>query len=1120
MEWFIKKNSTLPIFQIEISKNGRSDFGLNENISGNTILISVYDEVKNKYIVASKECYITTSASTVNSLDITYYVNYQFTSKETKNEGKFLVQFLKQSSQGIVIIPLPEKIYVSVLSSFSLNSYSYPSNDPYIIDRPCCKAPAITPTKTPTPTPSLTPSITPTQTPTPSITPTQTPTPSITPTQTPTPSITPTQTPTQTQTPTKTPTPTITPTVTPTNTQTPTQTPTNTKTPTQTPTNTPTPTKTPTQTPTISITPTKTPTPTVTQSSGALVVPLCSVIYVDNVDDIYSYNINTNVSTLLPIPSTIYNADIGHTENKLWTISFTSVREWNITLNPFIATYSRDLNFPFSIGNGLGVINDTTLIVTNGYVPQSIYEMDITTNTPISTYKFDLPIGHSVSGDILLTTTNKLLVTTDESVNIYLLQYDYLTGNLELTITLNPTVVDPWGIFENSGNIYVATGGGDVYSVNTNFPYNITFVNNTGHPVYGASQVPSCLTSSFTTIIPTPTPTPSLTPSPTPTNTQTPTNTTTQTNTPTKTNTPTPTITPTKTNTPTPTITPTQTTVPPTAPYFQVQNIVGTNPLIASFNTAPNSGFNINWGDASTLSVNITNPPYSPSFSAYSYNHTYDSNLYTATFDNFQLSSVTSTNNIREINLYNISDIIENSYTFSAFTAVTKVLLSNTTLTNFSSSLPNSLVDFYIYSTNATGSQNFEFTPTTNLSLLPSFRELLINNSDMSGFTYNFSGSSSFRTLQLYGNNSLTNLNITVPTGPIFRDLYIINNTSLPTFTVTNFLSGCTGLKNIYVYGNTSLSGWTYTLPVSAQQVLLNSNGILDFNTDLNTNTNLTTLRLDSNLVMSSFTNTVSACTSLTTLRLDNNNLTSLPPIFPNSIQTLRLDLNDITGYTSNFPTSCVYFDMSDSSGTLQYVPQWTVDLTGATSLNTFLLNSVGLSGWTTQFPTSIRTISFESNLLNNFDFNYTSGATSISLYDNILTGTTNLSGHTSLTTLTIGGNNFTNSSQIFEGNFPSTLTTFNIAGSSLLTGWTKTFSAMTNMLLLDFRNTNLKTAAVDYILQDVATIATANTLYNKTLYLSGTTATQPESPTGGLTNPYYLLLKNSPYSWTITVKP
>lgn len=138
MEWFIKKNSTLPVLQIEVSKNGRSDFGLNENISGNTILISVYDDVNNKYVVASKPCYITTSASTVNPSEITYYVNYQFTSRETKNEGKFLVQFLKQSSQGTVIIPLSEKISVNVLNSFSLNSYSYPSNNSFIIDRPCC----------------------------------------------------------------------------------------------------------------------------------------------------------------------------------------------------------------------------------------------------------------------------------------------------------------------------------------------------------------------------------------------------------------------------------------------------------------------------------------------------------------------------------------------------------------------------------------------------------------------------------------------------------------------------------------------------------------------------------------------------------------------------------------------------------------------------------------------------------------------------------------------------------------------------------------------------------------------------------------------------------------------
>jgi len=566
-------------------------------------------------------------------------------------------------------------------------------------------------------------------------------------------------------------------------------------------------------------------------------------------------------------------------------------------------------------------------------------------------------------------------------------------------------------------------------------------------------------------------------------------------------------------------VTPTPTPIPFIPPYFQVSNILGTNPLSMKFRTSPNSSFNIDWGDTSTLPVNIINPPYPPGFADYSYNHTYGSSVYTATCEDFQVSSSLSTNYIREINLYNISDIIENSYTFSAFSATTLIRLSATTLTDFSSSLPNSLVWFYIYGANSPGSQNFQFNPTTNLALLPSFKQLLIWNTDMSGLTYNFSGSSSFRTLNLVANNSLTNLNVTVPTGPIFNEIYIVLNTSLPILNIPNNLSGCTGLKLINVFSNSSLSGWTYTLPVSAQIANLGGNRIRNFDIDLSANTNLTTLNLNSNILLSSFTNSISACTSLTTLRLDNNNLTTLPPIFPNSIQTLLLNLNDITGYTSNFPTSCVTFNMSDG-GPLQYVPQWSVDLTGATSLQTFRLDSVSLSGWTTQFPPSIKTISFRQNKLTNFDFNYTQGATSIDLFVNELTGTTNLSGHTSLVTLDISNNNFINSPQIIQGNFPSTLRTFTSTGSQTLTGWTSTFSAMTNMLSLDFRNTNLKTAAVDYILQDVATIATANTLYNKTLLFTGTTFPQPESPTGGLTNPYYLLLKNSPYNWNITVKP
>jgi hypothetical protein len=636
------------------------------------------------------------------------------------------------------------------------------------------------------------------------------------------------------------------------------------------------------------------------------------------------------------------------------------------------------------------------------------------------------------------------------------------------------------------------------------------------------TQTPTLTPTQTLTQTPTPTQTETqiLTPTPTPTPTQTETQTPTPTPTQTETQTPTPTPTQTETQTPTPTPTQTPTPTYPDTEFLQLQNIIGTDPMIVSFKTAPDSSFNINWGDGSSEFVNITDPPYNPTFSAYTYTHNYVGSLNTAIFEDFRVSSSLSTDNIREIYLANVSDIIENVYTFSAFTASTKLTLTACTLTEFNSSLPNTLVRFYIYNNYAPSTQYFNFNPTTNLALLPSFVELIISNTDMSGFTYDFSGSSSLQTLQLTSNNSLTNLNMTVPTGSSFFQFWVFGNTSLSALTVNNNLSDCINLNDIRVYGNTALTGWTYILPVAADNVQLNSNRIRNFDIDLSANTNLTDLNLNSNLVLSSFTNSISACTSLTDLRLDNNNLTTLPPIFPNSIQTLRLESNDITGYTSNFPTSCVYFDMSDSVASLQTVPQWSVDLTGATSLQTFNLNSVGLSGWTTQFPSSIKTISFRNNLLTDFDFNYTTGATSIDLYFNQLTGTTNLSGHTSLTGLTIGSNNFTDSSPILGGDFPPTLRTFDIGGSPLLTGWTTTFSAMTNMLSLNFQGTKLKTAAVDYILDDVATIAVANNLYNKTLNLSGTPPNQPESPTGGVTNADYILLTSSPYNWTVTITP
>ena len=136
MEWIIKKNATLPIFQIEIAKDGRSDFGRNQDLLNSSFYISLYDEITKKFKVSSKPCYITYSSSTVNSEETFYYLNYNLTNRETNSIGRYLVQISIQDSTGTIVLPLKEKIYISVLESFSLDYQSYLNN--YVIDRPCC----------------------------------------------------------------------------------------------------------------------------------------------------------------------------------------------------------------------------------------------------------------------------------------------------------------------------------------------------------------------------------------------------------------------------------------------------------------------------------------------------------------------------------------------------------------------------------------------------------------------------------------------------------------------------------------------------------------------------------------------------------------------------------------------------------------------------------------------------------------------------------------------------------------------------------------------------------------------------------------------------------------------
>jgi hypothetical protein len=216
------------------------------------------------------------------------------------------------------------------------------------------------------------------------------------------------------------------------------------------------------------------------------------------------------------------------------------IQEYDITLSPWSATFNRTITYPSGVylGSGLGAITNTQLISTNTLTsPHEIIVLDITTNTAVSTVIGTLGTDRAVAGDILLTTTNKILVTNADIIsgNQYLTQYSYPSGAFEVEVDITSSTPLPYGIFIDSGNIYVCDVNGEIYNVNVNFPYTQTLFNDSGLNIGGASQVPSCCDTNLnlpTTA--TPTPTPTRTPTPTPTRTPTPTPTLTPTPTPTR----------------------------------------------------------------------------------------------------------------------------------------------------------------------------------------------------------------------------------------------------------------------------------------------------------------------------------------------------------------------------------------------------------------------------------------------------------------------------------------------------------------------------------------------------------------------------------------------------------
>jgi hypothetical protein len=120
MNFYIKKNSTLPVLTVEVIVDNGNTFGnTNESFSASTITFSMKDEETNIYKIIGKSVSIKEKYSTGDSPLKSYYLETQFTLKETIKVGSFIGEFKIINDQGTEILPLQNEITINIIDSFA-----------------------------------------------------------------------------------------------------------------------------------------------------------------------------------------------------------------------------------------------------------------------------------------------------------------------------------------------------------------------------------------------------------------------------------------------------------------------------------------------------------------------------------------------------------------------------------------------------------------------------------------------------------------------------------------------------------------------------------------------------------------------------------------------------------------------------------------------------------------------------------------------------------------------------------------------------------------------------------------------------------------------------------------
>lgn len=116
MEFFIKKDSTLPILIMEVINDGRTDNykKFNEDLVNATIRFSMKRESDGLQKIVMNNAYITDKLLNNPDSPKEYYIYYKWSLRDTNESGRFIGEFTITTKDGDLICPIREQLFINI----------------------------------------------------------------------------------------------------------------------------------------------------------------------------------------------------------------------------------------------------------------------------------------------------------------------------------------------------------------------------------------------------------------------------------------------------------------------------------------------------------------------------------------------------------------------------------------------------------------------------------------------------------------------------------------------------------------------------------------------------------------------------------------------------------------------------------------------------------------------------------------------------------------------------------------------------------------------------------------------------------------------------------------------